>query len=65
MPSVFKQGINLLFRKVSHWVVMPSVADAVRDLGPKGSSLFLIGVSFVLVVLFSGGVCEVVCGVSR
>ena len=36
-------------------MVMPSVADAVCDLGPKGSSLSLIGVSFVLVVLFSGG----------
>ena len=35
-------------------MVMPSVADAVRDLGPKGSSLTLIGVSCVLVVLFSG-----------
>ena len=55
MPSVSKQGINLLFHKVSHWVVMPSIADAVCDLDPKGSSLSLLRVSFVLVVLFSGG----------
>ena len=55
MPSVAKQGINLLFRKVSYRVVIPYAADAVRDLGPKRSSLSLIRVSFVLVVLFSGG----------
>ena len=36
-------------------MVVPSVTDSVRDLGPKGCSLTLIGVSFVLVVLFSGG----------
>ena len=35
-------------------MVLPSVTDAVRDLSPKGWSLTLIGVSFVLVVLFAG-----------
>ena len=55
MPSVAKQGIDLLFRKVSYRVVIPCVADPVRDPGPKGSSLSLIGVSFVLMVLFLEG----------
>ena len=55
MPSVAKQGIDLLFCKVIYRGVIPCAADAVCDLGPKGSSLSLIGVSFVLVGLFSGG----------
>ena len=54
MPSVAKQGIDLLFHKVGHRGVIPCAADAVGDLGPEGSSLSLIGVSFFLVVLFSG-----------
>ena len=54
MPSVAKQGIDLLFHKVDHRGVIPCAADAVGDLGPKGSPRSLIGVSFFLVVLFSG-----------
>ena len=54
MPSVAKQGIDLLFHKVGHRGVIPCAANAVGDLGPEGSSLSLIGVSFFLVVLFSG-----------
>ena len=54
MPSVAKQGIDLLFHKVGHQGVTPCAADAVGDLGPEGSSLSLIGVAFFLVVLLSG-----------
>ena len=54
MPSVAKQGIDLLFHKVDYRGVIPCAADAVGDLGSKGSSLSLIGVSFFLVVLFLG-----------
>ena len=54
MPSVTKQGIDLLFHKVDYRGVIPCAADAVGDLGPKGLSLSLIGVSFFLVVLFLG-----------
>ena len=54
MPSIAKQGIDLLFHKVCHRGVIPCAADAVGDLGPEGSSLSLIGVSFFLRVLFSG-----------
>ena len=54
MPSVSKQGINLLFHKVGHRGVISCATDAVGDLGPEGLSLTLIGVSFFLGVLFSG-----------
>ena len=54
MPSVAKQGIDLLFHKVNYRGVKPCAADAVGDLGPEGSFLSLIGVSFFLRVLFSG-----------
>ena len=54
MPSIAKQGIDLLFHKVGHRGVIPCAADAVGDLGPEGSFLSLIGVSFFLRVLFSG-----------
>ena len=54
MPFVAKQGIDLLFHKVGHRGVIPCAANAVGDLGPEGSSLSLIGVSFFLAVLFSG-----------
>ena len=54
MPSVAKQGIDLLFHKVDCRGVIPCAADTVGDLGPKGSSLPLIGVAFFLVVVFSG-----------
>ena len=55
MPSIAKQGIDLLFHKVGHRGVIPCATDAVGDLGPEGSSLFLIGVSFFLGVLFLMG----------
>ena len=54
MPSIAKQGIDLLFHKVGHRGVIPCATDAVGDLSPEGSSLSLIGVSFFLRVLFSG-----------
>ena len=55
MPSVAKEGINLLFHKVSHWVIVPSVANSVRDLVPEGCSHTLSGFPFVLAVEFLGG----------
>ena len=54
MPSIAKQGIDLLFHKVGHRGVISCVTNAVGDLGPGGSVLSLIGVSFFLRVLFSG-----------
>ena len=54
MPSIAKQGIDLLFHKVGHRGVILCATDAVGDLGPEGSFLSLIGVSFFLRVLFSG-----------
>ncbi len=54
MPSVAIQGIDLLFHKVGHRGIISCATGAVGDLGPEGSSLSLIGVSFFLRVLFSG-----------
>ena len=54
MPSVAIQGIDLLFHKVCHRGVISCATGAVGDLGPEGSFLSLIGVSFFLRVLFSG-----------
>ena len=54
MPSVAIQGIDLLFHKVGHRGVISCATGAVGDLGPEGSFLSLIGVSFFLRVLFSG-----------
>ena len=55
MSSIAKQGINLLFNKVGNWVIVPFVANAIRDLGPKGYPLTRNGGLFVLAVAFSGG----------
>ena len=54
MPSIAKQGIDLLFHKVGHRGVISCATGAVGDLGPEESFLSLIGVSFFLRVLFSG-----------
>ena len=54
MPSVAKQGIDLLFHKVGHRGVISCTTDAVGDLGPEGLFLSIIGVSFFLRVLLSG-----------
>ena len=47
--------IRLRFQKVSHWAIVPSIANSVRDLIPEGCSHTLSGFSFVLAVVFWGG----------